>query len=81
MHVHVHCSIITSTFDYTFYSINIISIESSANGVEMLPLYEGARINAETSWSVIMKYAVTHKLLYLALGDLIDLVKVHNLHL
>ena len=47
----------------------------------MLPLYEGARINAETSWSVIMKYAVTHKLSYSALGDLIDLVKVHNLHL
>ena len=55
-------------------------IEFPANSVGMLPLYEGARINTETSWSAIMKYAITHKLSYSALGNLIDLVKVNIRH-
>ena len=40
------------------------------------PLYSGARINKDTSWCVIMHYAITNKITYKGIIDLLELIKV-----
>ena len=49
-------------------------IEDSGNLHTLL--FDGGRINAATSWYSIMNYAVTNRLSYKAISDLLDLIKV-----
>ena len=42
-----------------------------------LLLYDGAAINAKSSWLAILNYAVSNKLTYRAIEELISLVSVH----
>ena len=41
------------------------------------PLYSGTTLTAEVSWTAIMNYAVTNKLSYEAIKQLLELLKLH----
>ena len=55
------------------YSILIIIIDRT---VTKEPLYPGAWINKDTSWCVIMHYAIANKITYKGITDLLELIKV-----
>ena len=43
----------------------------------MMPLYDGALLSAEASSWAIMQFAISNKLTYSAISELLELVKLH----
>ncbi len=64
--------------EYSDYNALGMCLGGSETNMSRL-LYDSSNINTMTSWYSIMQYAVSHRLSYAAISDLIELIKVSQI--
>ena len=61
----------------TVIIVHCVFVLGGGGDMHTMPLYNGASLSAETSSWAIMQFAISNKLTYSAISELLELIKLH----